>query len=550
MPTLSLTRLRFRFCTTIALAASLIGLLSVAATPAAASNSQISIIQDGAQLAQNPDGTMAQFRLLGANTVRVIVNWFDVTRNPTSFKRPAHFNAADPNAYQSSKWDQYDNIVQTANKYGLMVDFTVTGGAPAWADGPGVPKGGINEDFAWKPSAKEYGLFLTAVARRYSGSFKPSGATSPLPRVHFWTIFNEPNFGEDLGPQAINGSTRSVAPMYYRRIVAAGWSALHATGHGHDTIVIGDFAARGMEGRATKRFPGGFPGAYGQTKPLEFIRTLYCLSPNYSQLRGGAAAAIGCPTTAGGSRRFRAQNPGLFNASGVGDHPYPLNLSPVRDGLSDPNFAAFPALPKLGRELDRVNRIYGSRTHYPLYNDEYGYITRPPDSAPYVSPDTAAYYMNWAEYLSWKNPRIKSYMQYLLQDPPGTGGRYSKFASGLLFPNGTQKSDFSSYRLPLYMPVTSAKRSRNLEVWGDLRPAHFYRGQTVDIQFASGSSSAFKTVKALKVNNSNGYFDLHMRFPGSGSVRLRWTYPSSDPLLLGPELGETVFSRRVALRLH
>lgn len=550
MPKLSPTCHRFRFSATIALVASLIGLLSLTAGPAAASSTQISIIQDGPQLSQNPDATMQRFRLLGANTVRTIVNWFDITRNPTSFKRPANFNAADPESYPASKWAPYDVIVEAAKKYGLAVDFTVTGGAPAWADGPGVPKGGINEDFAWKPSAKEYGLFLTAVARRYSGSFTPKHSASPLPRIHFWTIFNEPNFGEDLGPQAINGSTVSVAPMYYRRIVAAGWSALHATGHGHDTIVIGDFAARGTAGRATRRFPGGFPGAYGQTKPLLFIRTLYCLDPNYHQLRGGAAAGVGCPTSARGSRAFRAQNPGLFNASGVGDHPYPIDLSPVRDGLSDPNFAAFPSLPKLGQELDRINRIYGSRTHYPLYNDEYGYITRPPAQAPFVSPDTASFYMNWAEYLSWKNPRIKSYMQYLLQDPPSTGGTYRKFASGLLFPNGKQKSDYSSYRLPIYMPVTSAPRSRNLEVWGDLRPAHFYGGQTVNIQFASGSSSAFKTVKSLTINNPNGYFDIHMRFPGSGNVRLSWTYPSSDPLLLNSALGATVFSRHVGLRLR
>ena len=141
-------------------------------------------------------------------------------------------------------------------------------------------------------------------------------------------------------------------------------------------------------------------------------------------------------------------------------------------------------------------------------------------------------------------------MQYLLQDPPPTGGRYSKFASGLLFPNGTQKSDYSSYRLPLYMPVTSAKRGKNLEVWGDLRPAHFYRGQTVNIQFASGSSSAFTTVKALRVTNSTGYFDVHMKFPGSGTVRLSWTYPKSDPLLPISALGATVFSRHQKVRLR
>jgi hypothetical protein len=141
-------------------------------------------------------------------------------------------------------------------------------------------------------------------------------------------------------------------------------------------------------------------------------------------------------------------------------------------------------------------------------------------------------------------------MQYLLQDPQSTGPTYTGFASGLLFPNGKQKSDYSAYRLPLYMPVTSSRRGKSLEVWGDLRPAHFYHGQTVDIQFASGSSSAYKTVKALKVTNSTGYFDLHMKFPGSGSVRLSWTYPKADPLLPITALGATVFSRHLKLKLR
>ena len=112
----------------------------------------------------------------------------------------------------------------------------------------------------------------------------------------------------------------------YRPIVDAGWKALHATGHGHDTILIGEFAARGNGFRSPHPGqPQGLPGNYGQTKPLEFLRTLYCLDSSYRQLRGSAARAHGCPTNAAGSRRFRAQHPGLFSASGVGDHPYPGN---------------------------------------------------------------------------------------------------------------------------------------------------------------------------------------------------------------------------------
>ena len=85
-------------------------------------------------------------------------------------------------------------------------------------------------------------------------------------------------------------------------------------------------------------------------------------------------------------------------------------------------------LPRLERTLDRLNRVYGSRTKFPIWSTEYGYWTRPPDKAATISPDTAATYMNEAEYLSWRQSRIHSYAQYLLVDPPE-----GNFASGLEF---------------------------------------------------------------------------------------------------------------------
>ena len=96
-----------------------------------------------------------------------------------------------------------------------------------------------------------------------------------------------------------------------------------------------------------------------------FIRDLYCLSSNYKQLRGSAAKSVGCPTNAAGSRRFRAANPGLFKASGVSDHPYPDNLSPVRDGRNDPDFAAFPDLGNLARALGSGHGRHGADPRRP-----------------------------------------------------------------------------------------------------------------------------------------------------------------------------------------
>ncbi len=552
-----------RLITTIILAGAVTAFgLIPASTPALASTKQLAMMQDGTLLLQDPTGALAKFRLLGANAVRIIVLWSSIAPSAKSSRQP-HFNASDPGAYPAANWAPWDAMVQDATADGIKVDLTVSGSAPRWADGPGLP-GPYNPQFAWKPSASDYAAFMHAIGQRYSGTYKPKGSSTPLPRVGLWAIWNEPNFGEDLGPQAINGSSISYAPMMYRNLLNAGWKALQQTGHGHDTILIGETAAHGTN--PTPPHPGapqGNPGNYGQTKPLQFIRTLYCVNSSYQQLRGSQAAAVGCPTTAGGSRQFRNQNPALFQASGFGDHPYPGNLSPVSDGSNDPDFAAFPDLPRLEGELDRLNRLYGSSTRFPIYNDEYGYITDPPSvgiatvtGGHYVSPTTAAYYLNWAEYLSWKSPRIASTMQYLLQDPPATRGQaYTGFSSGLLNYNGGKKPAYDAYRLPLYLPVTSTSSGHSLEVWGAARPAPFAAldtgsAQTVQIQFQAHSGGAFTTLRTEPVTNPGGYFDLRLTFPTSGTVRLAWTYPAGDTLFPSYASGVTVYSRSVQVTVH
>jgi hypothetical protein len=335
--------------------------------------------------------------------------------------------------------------------------------------------------------------------------------------------------------------------MLYRKILNAGWSALHSTGHGRDTILVGGYAARGFWG-------GKLPGNFGQTKPLLFIRYLYCVNRQNKQVSGRTAKSWGCPTNKSGSRKFRKQNPALFNASGVADHPYPDNGSPVSDGKGDPNWATFPDLGRFGALVDKMTKMYGSRRHFAIYNDEYGYITRPPaNRSPaghlYVTPDTAAFFINWAEYLSYKNGRLKSYMQYLLRDPSRTAGPFAGFASGLEFPTGARKATYPAFNLPVYMPKTSFSHKRNVEVWGDARPARFERGRQVQIQLQKKGTGPFQTIKTVTKLKSGGYFDIHMKFPSSGNVRLAFTY-ASDPLLAPGVAGSTVVSRTFAIKVH
>jgi hypothetical protein len=548
------------------LAATLGGLISagaLSAPTAVASPEQLSIIQDSTRITSNPTGTLGAFRALGADMVRVVVVWAQIAPAAKASTAPAGFDASDPADYPPANWAPYDRIVKLAGADGIAVDLTLSGGAPRWAEGPGIPKAALDNPYwAWRPSARAFGEFAHAVAERYSGTYVPPRQTEPLPRVSFWAIWNEPNFGEDLGPQATYGSTVATGPMMYRNLVAQGWNALQATGHGGDTILIGEFAPWGLSGPVTAKHPQGLPGQFAQTKPLRFLRTLYCVDSRSRPLRGSAARVVGCPRTAAGSRAFRRNNPALFGATGLSDHPYQFTEPPSTETSPDPDIATFPRLPNLERALDRAQAVYGSGRRLPVYDTEYGYITDPPGHGGFVPLATAAYYLNWAEYLSWKQPRVASTMQFLLYDPPaepkalGGGG----FASGLLFSSGREKPSYAAYRLPLYLPVTSTRRGGSLEVWGCVRPARYAmldtgQPQTAEIQLAAKPSGPFTSVQSETVTTpGNCYFDVRLKFPDSGVIRLAYTYPlTSSPSAAvdgAPVAGATVYSRTVAITLR
>ena len=497
---------------------------------AMASPKQLAMFEDDVTLQANPEATLQSFKQLGAGIVRVYIRWSAIAPNPDSTTRDPAFDAADPAAYPADRWATYDAIVGDAKALGLALDFTVSGGAPLWAQAAGIPAGFDTPVYSWKPSASEYNLFVRALGTRYSGTYVPPGQSTPLPRVGFWALWNEPNVGKDLAPEATNGSSVLSAPAMYRGLLDAGWSALQATGHGQDTILIGSLAARGQAAPAGPGRPDGLPGNYGMTKPLAFVRALYCLDSQYQPLTGSAATTVGCPGSPAG---FRGAHPALFQASGFADHPYPVNLPPTRATANDPDFTEFSQLPRLESSLDRIQRIYGSGKRFPIYITEYGYVTNPPNhSQHFVSPATAAAYINWAEYLSWRSPRIATTMQYLLNDPNPRVGvpEFGGFATGLRFFGGRPKPTLAAYRLPLFLPSTSATaRTRALEVWGCVRPAHYaqlasHRAQVARIQFQRGSRGPFVTVKTVRITDPRGYFDVPVTFPASGAVRIAWNY--------------------------
>jgi hypothetical protein len=536
---------------TAALGATLI-LALLSPPPASASTNQISIFQDDS-VTTNPTVALPEIRALGAKTVRVFVTWYSLAPNGASKTAPKGFNGSNPNDYAASKWAPYDQIVETAKQLGMTVDFELTGGSPRWASGANPP---ANSSFvkdrayqSWEPNAKLYGQFVHAVTERYDGTFKPSGASTALPAVHFWSFWNEPDFGEDLGPQAIG--SEPVAPRYYRALLNAGWTALHQTQPGaKNTILVGELAAGGYT-YPTPGHSGSLPGNAAITQALDFLQATYCVGSNYRPLTGSVAKLYSCPTTAAASRKFRAQNPGLFNATGFADHPYDSTEAPNANPAKIPaGYATFPVINRLGTALDKVTKAYGSGKHFPIYNDEYGYITRPPStSGGDPSPATAAIELNEAEYLSYKNPRLVSYDQYLLDDPrpnPGPG-----FSSGLFTSKGKAKATLNAYELPVWLPKTTVKAGSSVEIWGGARAAAFSQSATttaaptVQIQMQKGGRGSWTTIQTVKVSTTTGYFDIHSTLPYSGNLRLAYTYPQTEPFLPTNMAGSTIVGRTV-----
>lgn len=548
----------------LALIGTIAGLSLLTPGAASASSGQVSIIQDDTLMLNNPAGAAAQMRALGADQVRVAVRWQTLAPDPNSFRAPRQFRAADPAAYRASAWAPYDAIVRAATADGIQVNFNVVGGAPLWATGPRMPHAGAYPYHQWEPSPVAFRAFMTALGKRYSGSYDPRthrvspGDASDLPRVAFWSIWNEPDYGPSLAPQVLPGH-RGVedSPRMYRQLVAAAWSALHATGHGSDTFILGELAPRGVSFSF-----GNFNGML----PLVFVRALYCVDPRYRPLSGRAAALRGCPTTRQARAMFRRHNPALFEPSGFSDHPYMRWYPPNREENAPPvphfgalvkQFSSLGTIRNLQWALDRAQRAYGSNRHLPIWNTEFGYLTSPPkriwrkNHYPYVSPTTAALYDNWAEYLSYKNPRIASFEQYLLQDPaaPTPANNYGGFASGLLTFKGARKPGYAAWRMPVFMPRQTAQSpTQPLEVWGAARPAHYgfedapATQENVLLLFKPDGASTYSVLDSVGLRPGPGYFDVREQFPSSGTLMTEWTYPAGS--LLAPS-GKAVFSRPV-----
>ncbi len=421
---------------------------------------------------------MRHLRSLGVDRVRLNAGWSSIAPDPDSLMRP-DLVLSNPDAYPRANWRRLDRAVRAANDAGLQVMIDIAFWAPRWATS-GNPPGPAGRE-RWNVDPAAFAAFTTAVVRRYSGSFTPEPDTAsvppepepdhqllegplgsllglgappppppppatdpgPLPKVSWWTIWNEPNhpgFFQPQYAQAANGRLEPNTPHAYRRMVEATYPLIKQL-QPDSRVLVGGLASFGAK---TPTDPtSGIP-------PLKFVRELACVDEQLRPLR--VPRCLGYRPVQG---------------DGFAHHPYSLYDRPDFQDPGNPDSARIGALDRLSTLLSKLARMGRvSPQLADLYLTEFGYESNPPDPQMPFNPAQQAHFINWAEYLAWKNPSVRSWPQFLLRDLGVVSAEkvargaapYSDYQTGLLFEDGTPKPAATSFKLALFVDCVTPAR--------------------------------------------------------------------------------------------
>ena len=365
------------------------GLISAGATAAGSKQSagrsfSVGIYDDGMTLA-NPDKGFPILHNLRAQIVRISLWW----GGPIGVAKKKPTNPADP-ADPAYDWAAYDTAVQDAAKNKIKVLFSVVG-TPAWANG------GRSQRYA-PTSQSSLQSFVTAAAKRYSGTFNPTTDDPALPAVHLWLAWNEPNNPVFLTPQyrKVHGRWIAQSAYSYVRICNAVYNGVHNVQHSAAKVACGGTDPRGNNQPRSAR---------ASIAPLAFLRSV----KKY------------------GLRRFDAW----------AHHPYASR--PTENPLSKPKGKNTIILGNLGDLTKELTRLYGKK---PLWITEYGYQTRPPDRTFGVAWKTQARYLAQAFSIARKNPRVQMMIWFLVKDE----SRLAGWQSGFFTTAGKRKPAYFTFR--------------------------------------------------------------------------------------------------------
>ena len=367
----------------VAAAVALLGAAAAGASPGL----RAGITDSGGAYYADPAAFYPALGELGVQVLRVHLNWGG--KLGVAKRRPLEGTDVDDPAYD---WRLYDRVVLDAQRHGVEVLFTIFG-TPPWANGGARPTRAPRD-------ATRLREFAYAAATRYSGGYvRRDGVV--LPRVRFWTAWNEPNLQIGLVPQwrRVGGRWVIQSARDYARICNAVVDGVATAMVPGSRVACGVTAARGNNNPN-----GGRPSV----SPLAFLRAM----------------------KAAGARGFGA----------YAHHPYygapsesPSSRSPGRGGVTLGN------IDDLVREL---TRLYG---RLPLWLTEYGYQTNPPDGIFGVPWATQARYVRESFAIARAHPRINMLLWFLLRDETDP----ARWQSGLIAADGRRKPSFAAFRAEL-----------------------------------------------------------------------------------------------------
>jgi hypothetical protein len=366
-------------------------------------------------------------------------------------------------------WAQLDHAVDRVVAAGMKPLLTITGPGPLWSS-----RQAERGDPRWDPDPDLFADFAGAVAARYGD------------RVDRYVIWNEPNLGSWLHPQAacFGKVCTPVSPHLYRGLVRAAYPAIHDADPGAQ-VLIGAMSSRGTTLRREN----------STLRPLAFLRAFGCVDTRLHKTRKGRC------------KGFRPAK-----GDGFAFHPHGVLTAPDK-AFANRDDVSLASLGRLERTLDTIQRRRGlksSTRRFGIYIDEYGYQTNPPDRVSGISARRQNSWLQRAAYQAWRDRRVKLFTQYLWRDEPlEHDGSYTGWQSGLRYASGRAKPSLKTFPTPF---VLDARRQR---LWGQVRRRDT---RTVKVERRLAGSSKWRVV-ATRRTDSRGYWSWTTRLLRGASYR-------------------------------
>jgi hypothetical protein len=347
---------------------------------------------------------LQQSRDMGVTRIRINASWYRYVKQAGD-KTPPKVPLYD--------WSRIDSLVDAAARYGIRVQMTLTGQAPAFATS--------NRKIGnYGPKGKLFGDFARAAAKHFKG------------RVDRYSIWNEPNYISWLAPFDLNAAL-------YRELYTAAYTQIKRADPAAQ-VLIGETAPYAINKRSTA--------------PLEFLRNVTCVTKPGGDKKGadGSGTDPTPPeeTAKVQAARVSAKPPKLvrgackpLKADGFAHHPYDYRHRPdyAYHGADNATLGSIGRLTGTLQELKqlRVLRTPKGRT-LPIYLTEYGYF----NSGKYALADGArSAYLKKAWTIAQRDTSVAQILQYGLVTPQAdSAGAY--FDLSLLRPDGSATLAYNS----------------------------------------------------------------------------------------------------------